>query len=67
MSERISDPRVDRAIDDEPWGVYEEQCGSCGLRIMIVATVHSVENGYAEAYEDLRCTVCKSRTSASLN
>ena len=53
--------------DDGPWGVFLERCEQCGLPIAVVATVESVEEGYAEIYRDLRCSTCKYRTTASLN
>jgi hypothetical protein len=45
---------------DEQWGVYETECRQCGRGIIVVATVDSVENGYAEAFENGTplCLIC---------
>ena len=53
----------------DEWGVYEHFCRQCGLRVLIVATVHSVEHGYAEALEDGEpiCTTCKGMAKVSAN
>ena len=45
------------------WGVYQVNCVRCNHLIIIVATVHSVDYGYAEAFEDdaplcLGCRAC---------
>ena len=48
-------------IDRMGWGVYDESCYLCGKRMAIVATVHSVEHGYAEWFQpgNRLCQVCK--------
>lgn len=46
--------------NDGPWGVYENVCRDCGKKLVIVATVASFDEGYAEAYIDgqPRCSAC---------
>lgn len=53
-------------LADDAWGVYEEACTSCGKKIIIVATVNSVEYGYAEAFEDGQpiCSACAFRLAS---
>ena len=47
-------------IESLGWGVYAALCRECGKSMAIVATVHSVENGYAEAFLNGQpiCQVC---------
>lgn len=53
----------------DEWGVYHYECRNCGKNIAIVATIHSVEHGYAEALEDGDpiCMVCKGMAKVSMN
>jgi CRISPR/Cas system-associated protein Cas10 (large subunit of type III CRISPR-Cas system) len=42
------------------WGVYEATCPLCGKELRIVATIHSVEEGYSEWHQGSRfCSECK--------
>ncbi len=54
---------------NEEWGVYETACRCCEIRIIVVATVHSVEYGYAEAFADGQplCTACEAAQKVSVN
>jgi hypothetical protein len=41
------------------WGVYEDECSLCHKRLVIVATVHSVGEGYTEWHAGPRlCPQC---------
>ena len=57
----MTDDITELEIDELGWGVYRETCRECGKGIVIVATVHSVEHGYAEAFEygQPTCQTCK--------
>ena len=59
----ISEPIVDE------WGVYHESCSGCGHNIVIVATVHSVDEGYAESFEGGRplCMACQAQQKVGAN
>jgi hypothetical protein len=45
------------------WGVYEDECSLCGKHLVIVATIHSVGEGYSEWHTGPRlCSGCSPST-----
>lgn len=54
--------------DGGPWGVYEIYCSECWRKIVLVATVASIEGGYAEGARDaVVCMACRAVATLSRN
>ena len=48
--------------DGMNWGIYEDECALCHKPIIIVATVHSVSEGYSEWHNSPRlCSECQEK------
>ena len=58
---------LDDDDDGGPWGVYENHCVRCGRKILVVATVHSVENGYCEKFGEEVCQSCAALDAMVMN
>jgi hypothetical protein len=57
---RLAATQVRKVMAPETWGVWKTECKICNKPMTIVATVHSVKNGYAEMLpNDAICSECK--------